>query len=137
MVGIGPSHLGLVAHLPSPQHVDSAPATVDVTSTHPPTTALTDSRRIPYFHITHSCCVNTMAKIPFGTDKWEPLFKEHALKGEVLDNGAGLASKTVGGTDWWRTTERHSMEGPTTGFWHEVGEGFEISVEIEVKPKVQ
>jgi hypothetical protein len=77
------------------------------------------------------------SKIPFGTDKWAPLNAKYPFKGEVQDGGAGLAHKSVGGTDWWRTTERHSMEGPAVGFWHEVGDGFEISVEVNVEPKVQ
>lgn len=75
--------------------------------------------------------------IPFGTDKWTPLNAKHPLEGEVQVGGAGLGHKTVGGTDWWRTTERHSMEGPALGFWQKVGDGFEVSVEINVEPKVQ
>lgn len=75
--------------------------------------------------------------IPFGTDVWVPLDPSHAILGNVADEGRGLVSKTVGGTDWWRTTERHSTNGPTLGFWREVGTGFEVSVDIEIEPRVQ
>ncbi|KLT41912.1 hypothetical protein CC85DRAFT_302790 [Cutaneotrichosporon oleaginosum] len=62
---------------------------------------------------------------------------EHPLRGEARDSGAVLVHKSIGGTDWWRTTERHSMDGPTLGFWHEGGDGFEVSAEICVNPKTQ
>lgn len=77
------------------------------------------------------------SSVPFGTEKWASLSPTYPFKGETLDGGAGLAHKTVGGTDWWRTTERHSMEGPALGFWQKVGDGFEVSVEVNVNPKVQ
>ncbi|BEI99031.1 hypothetical protein CcaverHIS631_0400740 [Cutaneotrichosporon cavernicola] len=76
-------------------------------------------------------------KIPFNTDKWGPLDAKYPLKGEVQDGGASLKHISVGGTDWWRTTGRHSMDGPVHGFWHEVGGGIEVSVELTVDPKVQ
>lgn len=82
-------------------------------------------------------CARPTKTIPFNSDKWVPLDPSHAILGQVVDGGAGLVSKTVGGTDWWRTTERHSTNGPTLGFWREIGAGFEAAVDIEVDPRVQ
>lgn len=78
-----------------------------------------------------------MTSIPFTDARWKPLHAAHKLAGTPQEDGAILAANTTGGTDWWRTTERDSSDGPTLGFEREIGEGFEISVELFVEPHVQ
>lgn len=78
-----------------------------------------------------------MTSVPFTDARWVPLTKEHHLKGKIDSAGTGLKHATVGGTDWWRTTERDSKDGPTIGFRRPVGKGFEVSVELDVQPKTQ
>jgi len=79
----------------------------------------------------------TMTSIPFTDSRWTPLSKQHRLEGESNKDGSELKSVTVGGTDWWRTTERDSHDGPTLGFRRPIGEGFEVSVELDVEAKTQ
>ncbi|WOO82983.1 Regulation of enolase protein 1 [Vanrija pseudolonga] len=78
-----------------------------------------------------------MTSVPFTDACWKALHAAHKLAGTPQEDGAILAANTTGGTDWWRTTERDSSDGPTLGFEREIGEGFEISVELFVEPRVQ
>lgn len=75
--------------------------------------------------------------IPFTDPRWRALHEGAALAGEIAPDGRSLAARTTGGTDWWRTTERDSHDGPTLGFMQRVGAGFEVSVELSVDPRVQ
>ncbi|GMK58615.1 hypothetical protein CspeluHIS016_0600570 [Cutaneotrichosporon spelunceum] len=74
-----------------------------------------------------------MTTIPFSADRWGPLDAAHALEGSVC--GDSLTHTTVGDTDWWRTTARHQVDGPVRGFWHPVGEGLEVSVELSISTR--
>lgn len=76
-------------------------------------------------------------QVPFNDARWEPLDKAAELKGKVSADGVSLTHTLVGGTDWWRTTERHSTNGPARGFYVDGKRDFEISVDITVHPEVQ
>jgi hypothetical protein len=76
--------------------------------------------------------------VPFTHRSWVPLDPKAArLHGTVSADGGQLTHETMGGTDWWRTTERDSHDGPTLGFSRPVHRGFEVSVELDVRPRNQ
>lgn len=78
-----------------------------------------------------------MTTIHFDDKRWGPLDPKSHLTGIVESNGLTLAATTTGGTDWWRVLDRDASNGPTLGFTRSSSDSFEVSVELELDPKVQ
>nr|XP_018266754.1 uncharacterized protein I303_00730 [Kwoniella dejecticola CBS 10117]OBR88912.1 hypothetical protein I303_00730 [Kwoniella dejecticola CBS 10117] len=78
-----------------------------------------------------------MTSIPFTDPRWTTLNKAtHAPK--ISGDGTEISFPTERETDWWRTPSVDSSSGLVYGFEHAFGEeGFEISVDVNVKPEVQ
>lgn len=78
-----------------------------------------------------------MTTIPFNDSKWTTLNKATHTP-DISKDGEELKFLTEAGTDWWRTPDINSSSGLVYGFDYEFGkEGFEISVDVNVEPKVQ
>ncbi|WVF65974.1 hypothetical protein IAT40_000712 [Kwoniella sp. CBS 6097] len=85
-----------------------------------------------------------MTSIPFGDSRWTTLNPPSPSSAKdstptPSEDGKELRWKTVGETDWWRIPDADRHSGLVYGFEHtfEADKGFEISVELDVKPKVQ